>query len=217
MCFCVVDETAHSLGRRTSLNAEKSEPSGTPSFTVRAPKRVDVHALETLYDFDYVEAHRHCHGGAATTASREVWADALGRIEFDGVLADIAQNGTSSPFRLVTCVEDKSNVVVGYVLGELREKGPKKHRQFYTELVNIVVRSDFRSCGAAKLLFSAFREELARSAPKHSGDVRLYVAEQNKPPTDWYRRLGFKDSGWQAEIMGGEKVLFRRMIRNNQS
>lgn len=127
---------------------------------------------------------------------------------------------STAKVRLLKCVErssigsggEKQPKLVGYVLYELREKGPRRSRQRYCELVNIVVRGEYRGCGAGRYLFEALRRDLEKTAVAEAGDLRLFVAERNIGPLAWYRRLGFVVAGSQTEHIGGVQVNFVRMV-----
>mmetsp|Transcript_100176 Transcript_100176/g.311572 ORF Transcript_100176/g.311572 Transcript_100176/m.311572 type:complete len:255 (-) Transcript_100176:201-965(-) len=171
----------------------------------------DAGTLSELYWEDYVTCHRRLHRGAASAAD---WEAALGPVDFENVIREAA--GGRSSVRLLKCVDLKDQgprSLVGYVLYELREKGPPHKRQRYCELVNIVVRSQHRGCGAGRLLFEALREDLVRTAPARAGDLRLFVDKSNAGPLEWYRRLGFQEAGKQSECVGGTQVNFLRMAK----
>lgn len=183
------------------------------SFSVCAAGPDDVGALELLHDQDYVQAHKRMHKKPAANASTEEWETALGHVDFSALL-QTPGGCTAGTVRLLKCVEDgRGPSPIGYVLYELREKGsPGKRRQSYCELVNIVVGSEHRGCGAGRILLDALRADLAATAPSRSEDVRLYVAERNAGPRAWYTRLGFTPAGWQTECIGGAEVRFLRMM-----
>lgn len=201
----------------------------SPGFVVSAAGPSDVEALNVLYQQDYLQAHMRMHGDVAR-ASTEEWETALGPIDFASLL-DSRGCSSEGDVRLLTCVEDDNgNLItqgcragdtcrpVGYVLYELREKGsPGKRRQRFCELVNIVVNARHRGCGAGRLLFDALCDDLAATAPGRAGDLRLFVAERNVGPREWYKRLGFKDAGWQIEHLAGKEVRFVRMMRSKPS
>jgi len=180
-------------------------------FTVCAAVPADAAALASLYEEDYLQAHRHMHEKPAAGASIEEWQAALGPIDFPDVLMS-----NSDEVRLLKLqyIDDSGEPsVVGYILYELREKGPHgKRRQRFCELVNIVVHSKHRGCGAGRLLFEALCDDVASKAPSHMGDLRLFVAERNTAPRAWYKRLGFTDAGWETECVGGADVRFLRMM-----
>lgn len=185
------------------------EPNAT--FEVCTPSASDADVLADLYG-NYVGCHCSLHlDSASTSASVSQWEEALGFVDFPAVLEEVAANGSSGDVRLLKCVH--GGHCIGYVLYELRKKGPKSNRQHYCELVNIVVRPDRRSCGAGRRLFEALEQDLRRTAAKEAADLRLYVAERNTGPMAWYRRIGFVDAGWQVERVGGAPVRFLRMVR----
>jgi len=106
--------------------------------------------------------------------------------------------------------------VVGYLLYELREKGEKKKRQRFCEIVNLVVSSSHRGLGAGNLLMKGLLDHLGLAAMPHAQDLRLFVAAENKVPRAWYSRMGFREAGFQPEKVNGETVGFIRMIRNSR-
>lgn len=189
----------------------------------------DAKALSSLFQQDYVQSHRELHSGSISgSADGAEWEAALGAVDFEDVLAASSQpqrqrkerkagrnqsGAADKSVRLLKCIERSSTngCPVGYVLYELREKGPRTCRQKYCELVNIVVQESSRGNGAGRVLLDALQEDLAQSAPDHAADLRLYVAEQNCVPLNWYRRIGFRDAGWQTESIGGDTVRFIRM------
>jgi ribosomal protein S18 acetylase RimI-like enzyme len=181
-----------------------------PFFTVSAATPDDASALAEMYERDYLQAHRSMHKKQASGATLQEWEVALGPINFHEVLS-----GALEGVKLLKCTAQGSTTPIGYILYEMREKGPRgKKRQRFCELVNIVVDSKHRGCGAGRLLFDALRMELASSNPAHAGDLRLFVAERNEGPLAWYRRLGFTDAGWQSESLGGSEIQFLRMMYN---
>jgi len=203
-------------------------------FVVQEASLSDAQALSKLFQQDYLEWHRGLHEEVpAGAAGQAEWEAALGAVDFEEVLSPPASEpagkagkkkkagkgrpaatGAERTVRLLKCTERKTSgrsLLVGYVLYELREKGPRTARQKYCELVNIVVQSSSRGHGAGRVLFEGLRADLAASAPEFALDLRLYVAERNLAPTAWYRRMGFQDSGWQQEEIGGDKVCFKRM------
>jgi len=187
------------------------------SFTVCAAVPADAAALTAMYSKDYVQVHRQMHEKPAADASTQEWEEALGKTDFLSVLQQTKSSPTGE-VRLLKCVAEGSDDPIGYVLYELREKGPKgKNRQRFCELVNIVVKSDYRGCGAGGLMFKALRADLALTAPSHATDLRLFVAERNASPTAWYTRLGFTEAGWQSECLGGSEVRFLRMMFKPQA
>jgi len=186
----------------------------------------DARALRELYMQDYVDCHRRVHPGAAGAARAEAWETVLGAVDFEALLEEVEgtrkSGGSHGSVRLLKCVATatsgaEAHCIVGYVLYELREKGPSRRRQRYCELVNIVVRANWRGCGAGRRLFEALCEDLACTAPAQAGDLRLYVAERNVGPLAWYRRLGFQNAGWQSELVGDTTVRFLRMARRSSS
>jgi len=186
-----------------------------PRFTVCAAEAADAAALTSLYEQDYLHAHRQMHEKSSAGASIKEWQAALGPIDFSELLMN-----SSDEVRLLKleCIDDGCDPsLVGYILYELREKGPRgKGRQRFCELVNIVVCSKHRGCGAGRLLFEALCSDVASNAPRHIGDLRLFVAERNADPRAWYTRLGFADAGWQTECVGGSEVRFLRMMFKNE-
>mmetsp|Transcript_56375 Transcript_56375/g.126791 ORF Transcript_56375/g.126791 Transcript_56375/m.126791 type:complete len:211 (-) Transcript_56375:301-933(-) len=108
------------------------------------------------------------------TASFEDWAKALSAISFDEVLTTIQASVAESPLSatdqptavaankaapkkrlpaepvpgVLKCTQrgaqDRAQSVVGYLLYELREKGEKKKKQRFCEIVNLVVSSHHR-------------------------------------------------------------------------
>lgn len=182
-------------------------------LAVRVAKAADVSAVLQLYNRDYVGAHQRMYAEAEELdASEDQWSEALGNVDFAEVLKGMKAG--DEDVRLLVCVDrSKGSKVVGYALCELRSKGPKKKKQLYCELVNIVVAKSHHGCGAGRYLFEAFVEDAKQAAPGHAQDLRLFVAEKNQQPLSWYRRLGFRDSGWQVERVGGAEVRFLRMIR----
>eukprot|EP00440_Ansanella_granifera_P052636 gb/GFBE01057070.1/.p1 GENE.gb/GFBE01057070.1/~~gb/GFBE01057070.1/.p1 ORF type:complete len:236 (+),score=62.03 gb/GFBE01057070.1/:1-708(+) len=206
----------------------KRRPSGT--FVAREATLRDAQALASLFRQDYVICHRGLHSGIpAGSAEISEWEAALGAVDFEEVLASPSQPSqpaqgkkkkgkqaavAEKSIRLLKITEKQAGAAgspVGYVLYELREKGPRTARQKYCELVNIVVQESSRGCGAGRILFDALRDDLAQTAPDHAADLRLYVAEHNLEPLNWYRRIGFQDAGWQNETIGGDMVRFIRM------
>ncbi|CAK0802291.1 unnamed protein product [Prorocentrum cordatum] len=135
--------------------------------------------------------------------------DALGRVDFASVLDEVVATHARGTVRLVKATS--GGRCIGYVLYELRKKGPARSRQHFCELVNIVVRPEQRGCGAGRRLFEALERDLETTASREARDMRLYVAERNGGPREWYRRMGFEDAGWQTEQVGGEQVRFLRM------
>eukprot|EP00931_Biecheleriopsis_adriatica_P115165 TRINITY_DN90992_c0_g1_i1.p1 TRINITY_DN90992_c0_g1~~TRINITY_DN90992_c0_g1_i1.p1 ORF type:complete len:234 (-),score=66.90 TRINITY_DN90992_c0_g1_i1:154-855(-) len=184
-------------------------------LVVRTARPSDAFGIQQLHDRDYIGAHRCIYAeDALRQASDTQWEDALGNVDFADVLRGMKAG--EKDVRLLVCMDRKKDVLVGYLLGELRSKGSKKKKQSYCELVNIVVREAYRNgCGAGRRLFEAFCADVKDAAPEHAGDLRLYVAEQNIAPLGWYRRLGFRDSGWQSESVAGTEVRFLRMIRKS--
>lgn len=182
-------------------------------LAVRVARAADVSAVLQLHDKDYVSAHQHMYAEAAELdASDDQWGEALGNVDFAEVVKGMKAG--DEDVRLLVCVDrNKGSKVVGYALCELRSKGPKKKKQLYCELVNIVVAKSHHGCGAGRYLFDAFVADVKQAAPGHADDLRLFVAEKNQRPLAWYRRLGFRDSGWQVENVGGAEVRFLRMIR----
>eukprot|EP00403_Amphidinium_massartii_P030762 CAMPEP_0178396642 /NCGR_PEP_ID=MMETSP0689_2-20121128/13833_1 /TAXON_ID=160604 /ORGANISM="Amphidinium massartii, Strain CS-259" /LENGTH=253 /DNA_ID=CAMNT_0020017321 /DNA_START=26 /DNA_END=784 /DNA_ORIENTATION=+ len=75
--------------------------------------------------------------------------------------------------------------VVGYLLYELREKGEKKKKQRFCEIVNLVVSESHRGHGAGNLLLQGLTDYLEAAAVPHAGDLRLFVAAGNKVPREW--------------------------------
>lgn len=192
------------------------------TFHVSKPTLKDATALNCLYENDYVQCHRGLFDGSAASASMPEWKDALGDVDFRDVIRDtLADKGTGS-VRLLKCTVSSGSKLldverpVGYVLYELRSKGPKKNRQRFCELVNIVVDDRYRGNGAGSVLLEALLDDLDKTAKAESGDVRLFVAEQNIAPANWYKRMGFAPSGFQNEKVGGDDVKFVRMIRKVQ-
>jgi len=190
-------------------------------LTIRPALRQDVLDLGRLHEEDYVEVHRDMHRrmfqGALPrhSASMDDWKEALGPIDFEDVLTDLVRLGDKSEVRVLICVDEacEESVVVGYILFELRQKGRGKARQRYCEVVNVVVAKGHRGRGAGRLLFEAMLSDLSRTAPAFSADVRLFVAQENEVPMNWYTRLGFKTGGMQSEKIAGVGVPFVRMIR----
>lgn len=204
------------------------------NFMVCQATMDDVRVLSEIYAEDYVACHRTVHRRSpAGAAAAEEWEAALGPVDFKSVLEDVIANKGGGEVRLLKCVEvfshatstspdgggacnATSNRPVGYVLYELRQKfqkGPKKRPQRFCELVNIVVRQELRGAGAGRCLFEAFCKNLQETASQQAEDIRLFVAESNVEPIQWYRRLGFRDAGFQSEQVGGQEVKFVRMIR----
>lgn len=193
------------------------EVSCSPILDVCAAVVSDASELAKLYRQDYVWAHRETHFDTqAAEATLEEWEVALGSLDFRAVLVDAAKatkRGVVSDVRLLKCVDaGNARAVVGYALYELREKGSAKRKQRYCELVNIVVSAAYRGFGVGRLLFDEIQADLACEAPSYAGDIRLYVAQRNELPLNWYRRLGFKDGGWQSENVAGTEVKFLRMV-----
>jgi len=182
-------------------------------LAVRVARAADVSAVLQLHDNEYVSAHQRMYAEAAELdASDDQWGAALGNVDFAEVLKGMKAG--DEDVRLLVCVDrNKGSKVVGYALCELRSKGPKKKKQLYCELVNIVVAKSHHGCGAGRYLFDAFVADVKQAAPGYAQDFRLFVAEKNQKPLTWYRRLGFRDSGWQVESVGGAEVRFLRMIR----
>jgi ribosomal protein S18 acetylase RimI-like enzyme len=166
-----------------------------------------------LHDRVYIGAHSRIYAeAAALEASDAEWGEALGNVDFKMVLKGMKAG--EEDVRLLVCVDLSCGTVVGYVLCELRSRGlKKKNKQLWYELVNIVVDEGYRGRGAGRHLFEAARADVKKSAPAHANDLRLFVAEKNEGPLGWYRRIGFKESGWQSETVGRAKVQFLRMIR----
>lgn len=185
------------------------------TFVVGAATMSDVHELTGLFMNDYVERHRRMHAKVRGTAAE--WQTALGEIDFEAVLQEVS-GGSGSSIRLLKCSKlGKDGVgtgtVVGYVLYELRTKGPPGRRQHYCELVNIVVSHDHQGCGAGRRLMEALHQDLGTTAKRQADDLRLYVAENNAGPLTWYQRLGFQHVGWQSEKVGDTEVRFLRMAK----
>eukprot|EP00931_Biecheleriopsis_adriatica_P068250 TRINITY_DN42231_c0_g1_i1.p1 TRINITY_DN42231_c0_g1~~TRINITY_DN42231_c0_g1_i1.p1 ORF type:complete len:266 (+),score=59.07 TRINITY_DN42231_c0_g1_i1:93-800(+) len=228
--MCRQEVAVEDLQQQKSSDAEKGsvlKSRSRPSFEVRQAIANDAKALSSLYQQDYVDCHRGLHSDIpAGDAAVAEWEAALGAVDFDDVLAAPPQplrqkiqpkagrkQIPENSVRLLKCTarNSKSGTPVGYVLYEIREKGPRTARQRYCELVNIVVQESSRGCGAGRALFDALREDLVQTAPEHAGDLRLFVAERNLGPLEWYRRIGFRESGWQTETIGGSTVRFVRM------
>jgi len=198
-----------SKGEKALKNKAQAGPQ--QHFTVCAAEAADAPALNSLYEEDYIHAHRKMHDKPAANASSEEWQAALGPINFSDVLMS-----TSEEVRLLK-LHSEADGCVGYILYELREKGPHgKRRQRFCELVNVVVSSNHRGCGAGRLLLDALLADVASNAPGHNGDLRLFVAERNAAPRAWYKRLGFADAGWQTECVAGSDVRFLRMMMKNE-
>lgn len=202
------EAVAHSRAQGRDLVVVKSA-----DLAVRVARAADVSAILQLHDNEYVSAHQRMYDEAAELdASDDQWGEALGNVDFSEVLKGMKAG--DEDVRLLVCIDrNKGSKVVGYALCELRSKGPKKKKQLYCELVNIVVAKSHHGCGAGRYLFDAFVADVKQAAPGHAGDLRLFVAEKNQMPLTWYRRLGFRDSGWQVESVGGAEVRFLRMIR----
>lgn len=190
-----------------------------------------------MFRRDYLHRHQMLFsGGASEQAGDEAWETSLGKVDFESLLLGKSRqprppqklvrgakqkgaggrSGNSNDDRnqvnVLACVErGESGALVGYVLYELREKGPASRRQQYCELVNIVVREQSRGLGAGRLLFEALEADLAQHAAGHASDLRLYVAERNEAPLAWYKRLGFKEAGHQWETIGEEPIHFYRL------
>jgi len=187
------------------------------SYTVCTPSPTDVKMLKQLYNDDYVQAHRQMHP-SAHAASIADWEAALGPVDFDAVIRD--QDAAGGDVRLLKCVKDDSSAPpdeqppMGYILYELRTKGtPGKRPQRYCEVVNVIVGKNQQGSGLGRLLYEEMLVDLEKTAKAHAGDVRLFVAKANARPLQWYRRLGFKDAGWQKECLGEIEVQFLRMMR----
>lgn len=212
-----------SAGRDASVKSIASVPASAPlpaqDFVVCQATPRDAAALTDLYERGYVTCHRNMHRGSAACASLDDWRNALGRMDFEEVLCEVFANKGTGDVRILKCAEEDAagtpgrGRLVGYVLYELREKGPKTRRQRFCELVNIVVSAEHRGCGAGKKLFEALCADLASSAAVQATDIRLFVAERNAGPLAWYRRLGFENAGWQSEQLGSAEVKFLRMVR----
>lgn len=203
-----------SASSAASPSAQACRPRAASDFEVCRPSLRDAAALSELYRQDYVECHRRQQGGKAGVASVATWEEALGAVDFEAVIGDVASRKTAGSVRLLKCVEkDRPGSLLGYVLYELREKGSARKKQRYCELVNIVVRHEHQGCGAGRALFDALRSDLVQTAPVQADDLRLYVAKSNSGPLAWYRRLGFVDAGWQSERINGVQVDFLRMAR----
>jgi len=185
------------------------------TFVVGAATMSDVHELTGLFMKDYMECHRRMHANVRGTAAE--WLTALGEIDFEAVLQEVS-GGSGSSVRLLKCSKLGQDGVgtgaaAGYVLYELRTKGPPGRRRHYCELVNIVVSGDHQGCGAGRRLMEALHQDLAATATRQADDLRLYVAEKNAGPLAWYRRLGFQHVGWQSEVVGNVEVRFLRMAK----
>lgn len=211
---------------KTSHLVQKRDPQKL--FEVTGASLADVKQLTELYDKDYVATHMRLHGereGSCQTSLMD-WEKALGEVDFDAVITDIAESKTTKPKKgkskaktepiigLLKCTHKeaqygKSSVVVGYLLYELRVNQKK---QKFCEIVNVVVSSEYRNLGAGRLLYDHLKHYLHENHPAFATDLRLYVAEFNQAPRSWYLRLGFKDSGCQVEKIQGDNVKFLRMI-----
>lgn len=172
-----------------------------------------------VIDFEDVISEMSGKVGAAKQAGRGSKGDKVKR-------RDGARTSADMPVRLLKCVEhaspgsdtDAKPTLVGYILYEVRTKKERQRaRQHYCELINIVVREDYRGCGAGRFLFEALRADLKKTAPAEAGDLRLYVAERNTGPLTWYQRLGFVRAGFQTEEIGGVPVTFVRMVLRQQA
>jgi ribosomal protein S18 acetylase RimI-like enzyme len=218
------------------------------SFAIMEPSLKDALQLAKLYKVDYVGIHSCVHSDldGVNQATFEEWEKALGPVDFNAVIADVAAaagvqakkvksgknaktgggrggKGRQEPVvGIFKCTEKqapsgKQSPVVGYILFELREKGSSTKRQQYCEIVNIVVSSHHRGLGAGRLLYEHLLRHLQECHPTHAKDMRLYVAERNDAPRAWYSRLGFRESGWQSEQVQGTEVKFVRMIKDANS
>jgi len=201
------------------------------SFVVREAEIHDVNRLQELYMQNYVMSHSRQYSGLISSARTEDWESALGQIDFQGVLEEqlrtrkaTKRQGQGS-VRLLVCTQQFTGAdgaqashhkLVGYVLYELRSKGHSRSKQRSCELVNIVVLSSCPGNSSGRRLFGALCDDLQKTAPAEAQDLRLYVAERNLTPLEWYHRLGFKESGGQSEIVSGTSVRFLRMILRSQ-
>lgn len=193
------------------------------SYAVCAPLLGDVLSLQQLYNEDYVQAHIKMHPSASKGVSVGDWEEALGHVDFEAVIR--AQSKAPEDVRLLKCVQIDGSVPLeqrpplGYILYELRTKGsPGKKPQRYCEVVNVVVGHKQQGNGLGRLLFEEMVADIEKSTKSHCGDLRLFVAKENARPLEWYRRLDFKDAGWQKECLGGKSdVLFVRMTRKSLS
>jgi len=202
-----VDRFQKRIAKPDKAGVKKMNLKLQPEFTVCPAAPADAESLQYLYTQDYLQIHKQMH--QKVDANMKEWEVALGPVDFAEVL-----RGNDKDVKLLKCIDNSSSSSpVGYILYQLREKGPRgKRKQRYCELVNIVVHSDHRGCGAGRCLFEAFCEDVVSTAPGFAGDLRLYVAEHNSGPRAWYKRMGFKDAGWQTECLGGSQVRFQRMM-----